>query len=119
MSSDMVYLPDGTFKCGFQTSPGEEGQLLQYIKLTLDPHQKFLNDPLGLEKVRSLIPERKTLVDVIVQYLQAVKDYALKYVANKTQGGESQESINIRYYLTVPVVSPQIHIPYIHSRVAI
>ncbi|RPB23919.1 actin-like ATPase domain-containing protein [Terfezia boudieri ATCC MYA-4762] len=107
--SEMVYLPDGTFKWGFQTSPEsirKEGKLLQYMKLLLDPSQEagnVLADPLGLEHVRCLLPQNKKPVDVVADYLRAVKTHALD-VLSKNFGTEFWKVIEVEYHLTIPAV---------------
>jgi len=113
--SEMVYLPDGTFKWGFQTSPEsirKEGKLLQYMKLLLDPSQEVGNvlaDPLGLEQVRSLLPPNKKPVDVVADYLRAMKAHALDVLSNNF-GTEFWKVIEVEYHLTIPAVSPRAQI---------
>lgn len=113
--SEMVYLPDGTFKWGFQTSPESirsGGKLLQYMKLLLDPSQEVGNslaDPLGLERVRSLLPPNKEPVDVVADYLRAIKAHALDVLSNNF-GTEFWKVIDVEYHLTIPAVSSQAQI---------
>ena len=118
--SEMVYLPDGTFMWGLQASPEsirKGGKCLQHIKLLLDPSQEFgdvMADLLGLEQVRSLLPPAKKPVDVVADYLQAIKaqcaldnvENTLKNRLRNTHGAKFYETTDIKFYITVPVVSP-------------
>jgi len=112
--SEMVYLPDGTFKWGFQTSPEsirKDGKLLQYMKLLLDPSQEIGNplvDPLGLQQVRSFLPPNKKPVDVVADYLRAIKTHALDVLSNSF-GTKFWKVIDIEYHVTIPAVSPRMH----------
>lgn len=105
----MVYLPDGTFKWGFQAtaeSVRKEGVVLKYMKLLLDPSQEEgsqLADPLGLQQIRDSLPRDKNPVDVVADYLRAVREHALE-VLSKNFGTEFWKVIDIEYHLTIPAV---------------
>ncbi|KAF8469761.1 hypothetical protein BDZ91DRAFT_720982 [Kalaharituber pfeilii] len=107
--SEMVYLPDGTFKWGFQTSEQsvrKEAKILQYMKLLLDPSQAknfLLGDPLGLTKTRAALPENKKPVDAVADYLRAVKTHALNVLSSHF-GTDFWKVFSIEYHLTVPAV---------------
>lgn len=106
----MIYLPDGSFRWGFQTnleSVRKNGKLLQYMKLLLDPSQEqgsLLADPLGLNNIRKLLPADKQPVDVVADYLKALKNHALG-VLSKNFGTEFWNVIPVEYHLTIPAVS--------------
>jgi len=107
--SEMTYLPDGTFKWGFQAtleSVRKNGSLLQYMKLLLDPSQEqgsLLADPLGLSHIRARLPPNKLPVDVVTDYLGAIKTHALE-VLSKNFGTEFWNVIPVEYHLTIPAV---------------
>ena len=86
---------------------------MQYMKLLLDPSQEagnVLADPLGLEQVRSFLPPNKKPVDVVADYLRAIKTHALDVLSNNF-GTEFWKVIEVEYHLTIPAVSPQTQIP--------
>lgn len=107
--SEMTYLPDGTFKWGFQAtldSVRKNGSVLQYMKLLLDPSQEqgsSLSDPLGLNHIRARLPANKQPVDVVADYLRALKAHALD-VLSKNFGTEFWNVIPVEYHLTIPAV---------------
>lgn len=105
----MVYLPNGTFRWGFQATPEsvrKTGTYVQYIKLLLDPSQETNNtlaDPLGLTEMRARLPHNKQPVDVVADYLHAIKTHALE-VLMKSFGDKFWKVIPIEYHLTIPAV---------------
>lgn len=107
--SEMAYLPDGSFKWGFQAtaeSVVKEANVLQYMKLLLDPSQEQnsdLADPLGLTQMRESLPPGKEPMDVVADYLAALRMHALD-VLSKTYGTEFWKVIPIEYHLTIPAV---------------
>ena len=105
----MAYLPDGTFKWGFQAtadSVAKETKVLQYMKLLLDPSQEqnsALADPLGLTQIKNSLPPGKGPMDVVADYLGALREHALD-VLSKTFGPEFWKVAPIEYHLTIPAV---------------
>ncbi|KAF8470620.1 hypothetical protein BDZ91DRAFT_718530 [Kalaharituber pfeilii] len=110
--SEMRYPVSGGFKWGCQAaeegtarSQARNGALLQFMKLLLDPSQenKVLADPLDLAKHRANIPLGKKPVDVVTDYLSALKTHTLETLS-KTYGAEFWKVIPIEYHLTIPAV---------------
>lgn len=69
-------------------------------------HRKLdLVDPLGIEEQKEGIPPGKTVVNVVADYLRAVKDHTLQTISKKHLGEKFWETTPIEYHLTVPAVS--------------
>lgn len=114
--SEMMYESDGSFKWGFQASTDsalQRGNVLQYMKLLLDPSQQagaltnFFPDPLGLAQTLARLPGNKKPVDVIADYLREISLHALK-VLSKRYGTEFWKVIDMEYHLTIPAVSSHV-----------
>lgn len=112
--SEMVYLPNGEFKWGYQVNSDairNTGKVLQYMKLLLDPSQEAINrtrgvilaDPLGLDLIKASLPDNKQPVDVVADYLRAIKSHALE-VLSKNFGEGFWKVIPVEFHLTIPAV---------------
>lgn len=80
-----------------------ETDKLIWIKLLLDPSQDSFSDDL-LATTRALLPEGKKPVDVVTDFLSALKKHTV-YVLEGHFGKVYMEITPIEYFLTVPAVS--------------
>ena len=117
--SEIVYNKDGTFKWGYEAASVNDGSIIRFVKLLLDPEQtaKAMSstDPLGLDAIRRLIPQNKTPVDIVVDYLIKLKEHCLPIMAGK-YGRNWWINIPVEYHLTVPAVSGVILASSPHSK---
>lgn len=92
--------PAPGYKWGFEVE--NEIDKLIWIKLLLDPSQDSFSDDL-LATTRSLLPKGKKPVDVVTDYLSALK----KHIVDVLEGhfGKVYMGITpVEYFLTVPAV---------------
>lgn len=94
------YPPPG-YRWGFDLQL--EPEKLSWFKLLLDPAQDPFCDDL-LVKSSALIPRNKKPVDLVVDFLQAIKKHTLEELENKL-GKPFMSITQIEYILTVPAVS--------------
>lgn len=92
--------PSPGYKWGFDVQ--NEPERLSWFKLLLDPSLDPNCDDL-LAKSAALIPRNKRPVDLVTDYLTAIKKHTLEVLENKL-GKAVMNNISIEYVLTVPAV---------------
>ncbi|KAF8470613.1 hypothetical protein BDZ91DRAFT_846944 [Kalaharituber pfeilii] len=104
--SELIYLADGTSKWGFLAAAESQHQGREPLRdlrllLYLPQETRSLADPLSLKQIRAALPPNKKPVDVVSDYLKAIKQHTLQILSNNF-GTEFWKVIPVKYYLTIP-----------------
>ncbi|KAG0136910.1 hypothetical protein HOY82DRAFT_549029 [Tuber indicum] len=87
------------FKWGFEVPPTDP-QKLSWIKILLDPSQPRPN---FVNPKKTTLPRGKKIVDIVTDYLGALKSYTVQTLERRL-GKEIVQRSKVEYVLTVPAV---------------